>query len=321
MQGTQVVHEFVHTQLAQPDQVEHVPAVQPRAGLRGSVTGEGGDRVGIPGAGCHQRPQRPRRSPNIQVVGQQDAERLVVAGHRMVGARIEFGEHCVDQVGVVGDMHRDRIAGAVGDSGAGEVQLVVTNLLLRTRRAEQPVHDYRCLETLMVIPARRGRSGRCLLGNRRDTRSRMSAVGGQQLDQVARPRRRELLVGAVHIDTRGQPDRSQRLQALVEEPAGIAEQFVTAVAERQHGELQMVELVGAFGADRLPEQRGAVGELAVAERRGDHDEMARRLQVGDFDLVEFHRFRFDAHGFLDGLGERHGRVFGVTHVGAVAHDQ
>ncbi|GFG95250.1 hypothetical protein MTIM_11290 [Mycobacterium timonense] len=146
-------------------------------------------------------------------------------------------------------------------------------------------------------------------------------VGGQQLDQVGRPRRRELRVGAVHIDPRGQPVRSQGFQAFVEEPARVAEEVVTAVAEGEHGELQMVEPVGVFGADRLPEQRGAVGELAFAERRDDHDEMARRLQVGDFDLVELNGFRFDAHGFLDGLGERHRRVFGVTHVGAVTHDQ
>jgi hypothetical protein len=52
----------------------------------------------------------------------------------------------------------------------------------------------------------------------------------------------------------------------------------------------VLEPVGG-GADGLPEQQGVVGELAVTERRGDDDEVGRRLQLGEFDLVE-----------LDGLG-------------------
>ncbi len=96
--------------------------------------------------------------------------------------------------------------------------------------------------------------------------SGISALGGQRLDEIGRPRLGGLHIDAVDIDALHQPSGSQRFQPFVKEPAGIAELFVGSVAEGEHGEPQMVERLDAIGAERLPEQRGVVRKLALAPR-------------------------------------------------------
>ena len=158
------------------------------------------------------------------------------------------------------------------------------------------------------------------LGSARDdSRRGLSPLGGQQFDDVGRPRLGRLLVEAVDVDAIGQPGRTKRLESFVEQLARMAEQVVGDVPERQHRETEVLESL-RLTADRFPEQGGVVGELAVAEGRRDRDEVRGRLQVGDVDLVELDGLGFDADGF-ECLGERHRRVLGVAHIGAKADDQ
>ena len=144
-------------------------------------------------------------------------------------------------------------------------------------------------------------------------------LDGEQLDHVGRPRPGWLFVGPVDIDTIDQSDGAEGFEPFIEKPAGVAEQVVGAIAQRQDREPQMLQPLGGR-TDRLPEEGGGVGELALTERRGDRDEVRGRLQVGEVDLVQLDRFGVDTDG-RDGLGEGRRGVLGVTHVGAVADDQ
>ena len=67
------------------------------------------------------------------------------------------------------------------------------------------------------------------------------ALGGQQLDDVGRPRLGRLFVEAVDVDAVGQPGGAERFEPLVEQLACVAEEVVGGVAEGQHRETQVFE--------------------------------------------------------------------------------
>jgi len=85
---------------------------------------------------------------------------------------------------------------------------------------------------------------------------------------------------------------AQRFEALVEQLAGVCRRISYEVSPRASTAKFRCSRLSVVGADGLPETAGRCrGNSAVAERRGDDDEVGRRLQLGEFDLVE-----------LDGLG-------------------
>ena len=143
--------------------------------------------------------------------------------------------------------------------------------------------------------------------------------GSQHLENIARPCGGRFLVEPVDVDAVGEPGGAEGFEPFIEELACVAEEVVGDVAEGEYREAQVLEPIGR-GADRFPEQHRVVGELAIAECRGHHDEVSCRLQIGEFDLVEFDRLGVDADG-RRGLGERHRGVLGITHIGAVGNDQ
>ena len=123
LQGPQRVHDVVDGPVGESEQVEDVPAGRP-------------GRLRVAGPRGHRLLQRPRRCPDLQMLAEQDAERLAVVRDRVVGADAELGQDRVDEDGVVGGVHREGIARLIGDSGSSEVHLVVADLLVGFRRGE-----------------------------------------------------------------------------------------------------------------------------------------------------------------------------------------
>ncbi|MDT5081823.1 MAG: hypothetical protein QOJ80_6460 [Mycobacterium sp.] len=239
----------------------------------------------------------------------------------VVGADAEFGQHRSHQSPIIRGVHGDGIACLVRASGTSELHFVVPDLLVGIRRGEQLIDDDAGVELMMAFPAlplavlgrRRGRGGL-------DHRAVTGQVGSQQLDDVGRPGCGGLFVEAVYVDAIGQPGGTKGFQPLVEEFACVAEEFVRGVAQREYREAQVLQPRGVVGAQRFPEKERVVRELALAERRADHDEVGRLLQLGEVDLVEFDCLGLDADGRRT-LGECHGGIFGVAHVGAEGDDQ
>ncbi|SLC95428.1 Uncharacterised protein [Mycobacteroides abscessus subsp. massiliense] len=186
----------------------------------------------------------------------------------MRGRHAQLGKDRLDQCGVVGRVHGDGIAGFIGDSGPREVHLIVAHLLVGFDRREQSVNNKACLHGFVAFPL----GGCCRFGDGGGFR-RPNRAGGQQLHQIGGPFLRGLQVRPVDIDTFGEPTRAKLLQALVQQQPRIAEEFVAAVAQCQDRELQVRKPLGAFSAQRLPEQQRIIGKFAVAEGGHHHDEV------------------------------------------------
>ncbi len=307
LQRTQGIHYLVNGHVSKPDEVEHILVVRPC-------------RVSVAGALGHERLQSMRRRADLHVLGKEGANWLVIAVDHEIGLGAESGKHSIDEGRIVDGVYCDGIACAVADPGVCQFDFVVPDLLVGFRRVEQPVDGQPRLERLVASPARLLGVVRELCRRRRaGGRSGARLFGSQHLENIACPCGGRFLVEPVDVDTVGDSGGAEGFQPLIEELARVAEEVVGDVAEGEYGEAQVLEPIGC-DADRFPEQHRVVGELAIAERRGHHDEVGCRLQIGEFDLVEFDRLGIDADG-RRGLGERHRGVLGITHIGAEGNDQ
>ena len=83
------------------------------------------------------------------------------------------------------------------------------------------------------------------------------------------------LVVQVALDPLGHPRGAQRGEAFVEQPAGLAELRVGAVAQRQHGIAHAVEARRIVGHQRGVEVDRALRRIALAPGAGDHQQVLR----------------------------------------------
>ncbi len=260
------------------------------------------------------------RSGDLVVVGEQVLERVVVPLGDGRAVETEPTEDRAYEFGVVDRHHVQRVARFVFETGIGERELVVPDLLGRVLPGQQHVRRQHRRIGILAGPLRL-RPGGC-----RRCRGGGSAVAHDALDgrderqRLRDPRRGELLELDVAVHPRHDALRTELLEPHVDELARLAEPVVTGVAESEHREVHAVETRGALGRQCLPEQFGVVGHLALAVGGRDDQDLGQTGEPVEVHVVE------SAHDGREALGAGRDRGvlgdgFGIAGLRAVEHVQ
>src|SRR6185312_14065571 len=94
--------------------------------------------------------------------------------------------------------------------------------------------------------------------NDRGARFASADLGAELVQRSADPVARRRFIIQIALDPLGDTGPAQRSETLIEAAAGFAELSIGAVAQRQHGVLDVVETRGGFGKQRFLEIGGAL---------------------------------------------------------------
>ena len=143
---------------------------------------------------------------------------------------------------------------------------------------------------------------------------RLTQLGLQSAKRCVDPSSRRRLVVQIALDPLRHARRTQRGEAFVEHPAGLAELCVGAIAQRQYRITQAFKARRIVGHQRGEEIDRALRRVALAPRAGDHQQVLRAgdLRRGGIRHVKHPRGEAELAGSLArGIGQR----LGVTGLG------
>jgi hypothetical protein len=230
--------------------------------------------------------------------------------------------NCFTSYRRVGGPHPESVAGLVGETAAFQAQHHVAHVL-----AGAAAGDGRFSSTAAGNGSlRRCRSERC---GRPGTRCGEPARAGSRrtasrscANPVAAPRLLPGRAGGLEVDVALHPvldaPGAQRFQPGIQLAPGLAEILVAAVAEREHGVLELVEARRPIAEQEFEERFGAVRRLAEAVGGHDEQHAALLLELGRAELGQVHGFRLEAEGPY-GAGQLVGDAAAVAGLGRVAH--
>ena len=233
---------------------------------------------------------------------------------RRVAGQSRGGQHRVHQRGIVARHEPERIAWLIVDPGALERQLDVPGVRGRAAAGEPDALGDLRLERPRPAPGGdlRRRAGEIDVDHR--ARLRLAELRLQRAQRAVDPGGSRRLVVQVALDPLGDPRRPQRGEAFVEQPAGLAEPGVGAIAQRQHGVAHAIEARRIVGHQRGVEIDRALRRIALAPGAGDHQQVLRagHLRRRGIRHVEHPRRKAQLAG---GLARRIRQRLGVAGLG------